>query len=377
MSNKSSTIPLVDLATQSRAIRDEVLARMSAVIDAGRYILGEEVDQFETQFAKYCQVPYCVGVANGTDAIHLALRALDIGVGDEVITVGNSFAATAFAIAYTGAQAVFVDMDANDFNIDVNLVEEAISERTKAIIPVHLYGQPARMHELREIADRRGLRLVEDCAQSHGAEIDDERCGSFGDIGCFSFYPGKNLGAFGDGGAVTTRDPELAEKLKLLRNYGQRVKNQHDMLGYNCRLDTLQACVLLTKMKYIEEWTEQRRQVARWYAEELAETDMILPQERDNVRHVYHLYVVRHPQRDQLMKHLAERNIQCGIHYPNPLFRAKPFHGSVTIPLDLPVCSQLASEIVSLPMYPEMTRDHVSRVGEAIREFSLQEITSS
>ena len=377
MQSKSASIPLVDLATQSRAIRDEVLSRMAAVIDAGRYILGEEVEQFENQFAEYCQVPHCIGVANGTDALHLALRALDIGQGDEVITVGNSFAATAFAIAYTGATAVFVDIDPTDFNIDVNLVEEAISKRTKAIIPVHLYGQPARMLELREIADRHGLKIVEDCAQSHGAEIDGQRCGSFGDIGCFSFYPGKNLGAFGDGGANTTKDPKLAEKLRLLRNYGQRVKNQHDMLGYNCRLDTLQACVLLTKMKYIENWTEQRRQVAKWYREELADTDLILPQERDDVRHVYHLYVARHPQRDQLMKHLADRNISCGIHYPNPLFTAKPFEGSTTIPLDLPICTEFANEIISLPMYPEMTRDQVSQIGDAVRAFCLQEITSS
>ena len=371
----SNSIPLVDLATQSRAIRDEVLTRMSAVIDAGRYILGEEVEHFETQFAEYCQVPHCIGVANGTDALHLALRALEIGKGDEVISVGNSFAATAFAIAYTGATAVFVDIDPADFNIDVNLVEDAITERTRAILPVHLYGQPARMMELREIADRHGLRIVEDCAQSHGAEVSGQRCGSFGDIGCFSFYPGKNLGAFGDGGANTTRDPKLAEKLRLLRNYGQRVKNQHDMLGYNCRLDTLQACVLLTKMKYIENWTEQRRQVAQWYEEELADTDLILPRERDEVRHVYHLYVVRHPQRDLFIKHLADNGIACGIHYPNPLFKAKPFEDSVTIPMDLPVCSQLANEIFSLPMYPEMTRQQVSRIGDSIRSFSLQEVS--
>lgn len=375
MHSNSSSIPLVDLATQSRAIRDEVLSRMSAVIDAGRYILGEEVEQFETQFAEYCQVPHCVGVANGTDALHLALRALDVGEGDEVITVGNSYVATAFAIAYTGATAVFVDIDPTDFNIDVNLIEEAITKRTKAIIPVHLFGQPARMQEIREMADRHGLRIVEDCAQSHGAEIDGQRCGSFSDIGCFSFYPGKNLGAFGDGGANTTRDPKLAEKLKLLRNYGQRIKNRHDMLGYNCRLDTLQACVLLTKMKHIENWTEQRRQVAKWYQEELADTDLILPQERDGVRHVYHLYVVRHPQRDRLISHLAQNDISCGIHYPNPLHTAQPFLGSKTFPLDLPICSQLANEIVSLPMYPEMTKQHVSRIGDSIRAFRMHEVS--
>ena len=370
-----AAIPLVDLATQSRSIRDEVLSRMTAVIDAGRYILGEEVEQFENQFAEYCQVPYCVGVANGTDALHLALRALEIGSGDEVITVGNSYVATAFAIAYTGAEAVFVDIDPTDFNIDVNLIENAITERTKAIIPVHLYGQPARMLELREIADRHGLRIVEDCAQSHGAEIDGQRCGSFSDIGCFSFYPGKNLGAFGDGGANTTRDPKLAEKLRLLRNYGQRIKNRHDMLGFNCRLDTLQACVLLTKMKHIENWTEQRRQVATWYRDELADTELILPQERDGVRHVYHLYVVRHPQRDLLISHLAQNNISCGIHYPNPLHTAQPFVDSVTHPLDLPNCTKFANEIVSLPMYPELTRQQVALIGDSIRSFSMHEVS--
>ena len=370
-----AAIPLVDLATQSRSIRDEVLSRMTAVIDAGRYILGEEVEQFENQFAEYCQVPYCVGVANGTDALHLALRALEIGSGDEVITVGNSYVATAFAIAYTGAEAVFVDIDPTDFNIDVNLIEDAITKRTKAIIPVHLYGQPARMLELREIADRHGLRIVEDCAQSHGAEIDGQRCGSFSDIGCFSFYPGKNLGAFGDGGANTTRDPKLAEKLRLLRNYGQRIKNRHDMLGFNCRLDTLQACVLLTKMKHIENWTEQRRQVATWYRDELADTELILPQERDGVRHVYHLYVVRHPQRDLLISHLAQNNISCGIHYPNPLHTAQPFVDSVTHPLDLPNCTKFANEIVSLPMYPELTRQQVALIGDSIRSFSMHEVS--
>jgi dTDP-4-amino-4,6-dideoxygalactose transaminase len=372
-----SSIPLVDLATQSRMIKDEVLRRMGDVIDAGRYILGEEVEQFEREFASYCQVPHCIGVANGTDAIHLALRALGIGPGDEVITAGNSFAATAFAIAYAGAQAVFVDVDPDDFNLDPTLVESAITERTKAIIPVHLYGQPARMPEILEIARRYGLYVVEDSAQSHGAEIDGQRCGSFGDMAAFSFYPGKNLGAFGDGGGITTGKPEWDEKVRLLRNYGQRQKNRHDLLGYNCRLDTLQACVLLTKLQYIERWTEQRRQVAAWYAEELSDSGLALPIERPGARHVYHLYVVRHPDRDRLMQYLASRNIHCGIHYPNPLPTAQPFRQSPTFPLDLPVVRQYAKEILSLPMYPEMTRDHVAMVGDTIRAFSRQEMVAT
>lgn len=369
----NDSIPLVDLATQSRAIRDEVLRRMADVIDHGRYILGAEVDEFEIQFAAYCQAEHCIGVANGTDAIHLALRALGVGPGDEVITAGNSFAATAFAIAYTGAKAVFVDVREDDYNLDPGLIEAVITERTKAIIPVHLYGNPARMIEIGEIAKSHGLKVVEDAAQGHGGEIEGKRIGSFGDIACFSFYPGKNLGAFGDGGAVTTNCPELAEKLRLLRNYGQRVKNRHDLLGYNCRLDTLQACVLLTKMQYIERWTEQRRQIAQWYKEELRETGLILPSAPLNARHVFHLYVVRHPERNLLMARLAEEQIYCGIHYPNPLPNAAPFHDSVTYPLGLPNCTKFASEILSLPMYPELTREQVTRIADSIRALNLVE----
>lgn len=370
---KLDPIPLVDLQTQSRAIKADVLRRMEQVIDNARYILGQEVQQFEQQFASYCGTEHCVGMANGTEAIHLALRALDIGAGDEVITAGNSFAATAFAIAYAGAQAVFVDIDPVDFNIDALLIEQAITERTKAIIPVHLYGQPARMNAIREIADRHDLKIVEDAAQAHGAEWDGQRCGSFGDIGCFSFYPGKNLGAFGDGGATVTNDPELAEKLQLLRNYGQKQKNRHDLLGFNCRLDTLQACVLLAKMQHIENWTEQRRQVADWYREDLAEVDILLPQAHTAARHVYHLFVARIANRDQLLASLAEQNIFCGVHYPHPLCTAAPFVDAPTLPLDLPVASRVADEIVSLPMYPEISRDQVARVSAAIAAFVSQQ----
>ena len=368
---KKQPIPLVDLQTQSQQIRDEVLDRMADVINSARYILGKEVGEFETAFAEYCKSKHSIGVANGTEALHLALRALDVGPGDEVITAGNSFAATAFAIAHTGATAVFVDVDETTYNIDVNLLEEAITEKTKAIIPVHLYGQPANMHPLLAIAKKHNLRVVEDSAQGHGAELAGQRCGSFGDLACFSFYPGKNLGAFGDGGAIVTQDEALAEKVHLLRNYGQRVKNEHDMLGYNSRLDTLQACVLLTKLNHIEAWTESRRQVAGWYREALAGIpDLLLPQEMDDVRHVYHLFVVQHPSRDQLLEHLKSQEIFCGIHYPNPLHRAKPLADSRTYPENLPVTCHLADRILSLPMYPEMTQEQVSRVAEAIRDFS-------
>jgi len=316
-------------------------------------------------------------MANGTEAIHMALRALDVGAGDEVITAGNSFAATAFAIAYAGADAVFVDIDPDDFNIDTSLIESAITDKTKAIIPVHLFGQPARMKEIMAIARRYGLKVIEDAAQAHGAELQGQRCGSFGDIGCFSFYPGKNLGAFGDGGAVVTKDAELAERLRLLRNYGQKQKNRHDTLGFNCRLDTMQACVLLSKMQHIERWTEQRRQVAQWYREELGDSGILLPQAHEDSRHVYHLFVIRTSQRERLMASLAEQNIHTGIHYPNPLSTAGSFQDAPTIPMGLPVCTQVASEIVSLPMFPEMTREQVSRVCLAVKHIEQpQELAS-
>lgn len=370
---QSTTIPLVDLATQSARIKEEVLARIGRVIDKANYILGDEVAEFEDEFARFCGSDHCVGVANGTEAIHLALRALNIGPGGEVITAGNSFAATALAIAYCGATPVLVDICEDDFNIDPAMIERAITPRTRAVIPVHLYGQPARMTQILEIAKRHDLKVIEDAAQSHGGEQSGTRCGAFGDIACFSFYPGKNLGAFGDAGACVTADAKLAEKLRLLRNYGQVVKNRHDLLGFNCRLDTLQACVLLTKMQYIEEWTEQRRQVAEWYRQELGGSSLRLPIEKADTRHVYHLFVIRHSQRDRLMKFLADRHIYCGIHYPNPLPTAQPFVSARTQPTGLPVCTQLSKEILSLPMYPEMRREQVTAIAAAIGEFGIRE----
>ena len=372
----SPKIPLVDLQAQSRSIREEVIAGITEVVDSCAFILGPQVTEFEKQFAEYCGAKHCIGLANGTEALHMALRALDIGPGDEVITAGNSFAATAFAIGYTGAQAVFVDIDPDDYNIDVSLIEQAISEKTKAIIPVHLYGQPARMNEIMDIAKRHNLKVVEDTAQGHGAEIDGKRAGTFGDIGCFSFYPGKNLGAYGDGGAVVTDSDELAEKFRLLRNYGQKVKNRHDMLAYNCRLDTMQAAVLLVKMKYIERWTDQRGQVAEWYREALKDIDVVLPMQHDNMRHVYHLFVVRHPNRDQILEHMAKDNVFGGVHYPNPLVIAESFQSSPCFPMGLPVATAYSKEILSLPMYPEMTKEQVQQVAKSLNA-AVQAISSS
>ncbi len=317
-------IPLLDLVAQFENIRDEATGAIQNVLQKANFILGEEVEWFEDKFADFCGAGHCVSVSSGTEALHLTLRAMEIGPGDEVITAANSFAATPFAIAHTGATPVFVDVKADDFNLDVDLLEEAITSRTKAIIPVHLYGQPADMDAIRTLAERFELKVVEDAAQAHGAIYRGQTVGTLGDAACFSFYPGKNLGAYGDGGAVVTDNSELADKLRLLRNYGQQVKNVHDSLGYNARLDTLQAAVLLVKLNYLEEWTHLRRAAADRYRDLLATSDVQLPSEKDDVRHVYHLFVIQHDRRDELLAHLKDREIYCGIHYPFPLPRGSP-----------------------------------------------------
>lgn len=367
---EASPIPLVDLETQSRQLRDDIMLRLYDVIGSARYILGKEVQEFEEAFAQYCGAKHCIGVANGSDALVLALKALGVGPGDEVITAGNSFAATAFAIVHAGATPVFVDVDADDYNLDPELIEAAITEKTKAIIPVHLYGQPAKMPEIKAIAEKHGLKIVEDAAQAHGAEISGRRCGSFGDAGCFSFYPGKNLGAFGDGGAVVTNDDQLATQVRLLRNYGQRIKNLHECVAFNSRLDTMQAAVLLAKMDYIESWTDSRNRVAGWYREELSDSELELPVVRDDVRHVYHLFVVRHPRRQELLEHLQQQQIYCGIHYPTPLFEIEALRECSTFPNGCPNVKRLSEQILSLPMFPEMTREQVRRVCYSVRNFS-------
>jgi dTDP-4-amino-4,6-dideoxygalactose transaminase len=368
--NTYEPIPFVDLAKQSAELAPEILPAIESVIRRAAYILGEEVGEFEEKFADYCQADYCVGVANGTDALHLALRAVGVGPGDEVITAGNSFVASAYAISHAGAMPVLVDVDETDHNIDVNLIDRAITTRTKAIVPVHLYGQPAKMDAIREIADRHGLKIVEDAAQAHGAEYKSRRTGTFGDAAGFSFYPGKNLGAFGDGGAVVTNDAAVADQLRLLRNYGQREKNVHRLMAFNSRLDTLQAAILLVKLPYLDDWNNQRRKAAAWYRQHLQDTDLVLPTENPDSRHIYHLFVARHERRDELMEHLKQQQIYCGIHYPHPLHHAKPYESVRTIPRGLPVCSRLAATILSLPMFPGITEEQVSRVGDAVRSFS-------
>ncbi len=362
-------IPFVDLATQSNELLAEIVPAIESVIRRAAFILGDEVQEFEDKFADYCDTDYCVSVANGTEALHLALRAVGIGLGDEVITAGNSFVATTYAISHAGAMPVIVDINPTDHNIDVGLIERAITTRTKAIVPVHLYGQPADMDTIRELADRHGLKIVEDSCQAHGADYKGKRTGSLGDAGCFSFYPGKNLGAFGDGGAVTTNDPEVADRLRLLRNYGQREKNVHSVMAFNSRLDTLQAAVLIVKLPYLDDWNNQRRKAAAWYRQYLHDSELVLPIENEGSRHVYHLFVAKHDHRNQLVEYLKDQQIYCGIHYPSPLHHAGPYAGARTIPHKLPVCSDLANKIFSLPMFPGISEEQIRRVSKAVQSF--------
>ena len=369
MKTLDQAIPFVDLASQCEEIADEVMLAMESVIRRGQFILGDEVSQFEEAFADYCDTQFCVGVANGTEAIHLALRALGIGEGDEVVTAGNSFVATALAISHAGATPVFVDVNAADHTVDVNCLEAAITEKTKAIIPVQLFGQAADMDAIQSVARQHDLRVIEDAAQAHGAEYRGRRVGSLGDAACFSFYPGKNLGAFGDAGAVVTDDPQVADKLRMLRNYGQREKNVHSMLAFNSRLDTVQAAVLNVKLAYLDAWNEQRRIAADRYRQNLPEA-YSAPVERSHNRHVYHLFVVRHERRDELIEHLKSRDIFCGIHYPLPLHFAAPYVSARTVPDNLPVCSRLARQIVSLPMFPGISEAQVQRVCEELAAFA-------
>jgi dTDP-4-amino-4,6-dideoxygalactose transaminase len=366
------TIPFVDLRVQDADVRREISRAVERAIDDTQFILGDQVAQFERLFAEYSGADHCIGVANGTEALHLTLRALGVGPGDEVITAANTFVATALAIAYTGATPVLVDADPSDFLIDVELIERAITPRTKAILPVHLYGQPANMPAILEIAERHGLPVVSDACQAHGSRIGEAAIGSLGTAACYSFYPSKNLGAFGDGGGIVTSDPQLAERIRMLRNYGQRAKNDITMLGYNSRLDTLQAAILAVKLRYLDEANELRRAAAARYRELLADSDVRLPSENADVTHVYHLYVVRHEQRDELASHLQQFGVQCGIHYPTPIHQIQPFRHARTVPEGAPVSTRLAKEILSLPMYPELNEEQIEKAARTVASFGAK-----
>ena len=365
-------IPFQDLPLQIRALRAELDVAIDRVLRHGQFILGPEVAAFEGAWAQFCGAPHAIGVGSGTDALQLILRGLGIGPGDEVITVANTFIATAEAISYAGARPVLVDCDLEHYLMDPQAVAAAITPRTRAILPVHLYGQPANIDALRPMAERHGLALIEDAAQAHGATLADGRpCGSLGRAAGFSFYPGKNLGAFGDGGAVTTADEELARQIRLLRNWGSVVKYHHEVQGYNSRLDTLQAAILGVKLPQLGAWNEQRRIVAGWYREALRGVGgIVLPREASwTGRHVYHLFVVRllEHAREHVMAALAAAGVQTIVHYPVPIHRQKAYSDLGYAAGAFPNAEAAAQSILSLPMFPEMTHGQVAQTADALR----------
>ena len=366
------TIPLVDLRTQHLALKDEIDGAIDRVVGNSSFILGEEVASFEKEFARFCQAKYAIGTCSGTSALHLALIACGVRAGDEVITTPSTFIATAEAISYIGAKPVFVDIEPDIYTIDPSKIKAAITERTKAILPVHLYGQPASMEPILEIAGEHGLRVVEDAAQAHGAEYKGKRIGTLGDVACFSFYPGKNLGALGDGGAIVTNDDEIAETVRLLRNHGRKQKYIHLFIGYNYRLDAIQAAILRVKLKWLEDWNHKRRQYADIYRNMLQGFELTLPCKIDHCQPVYYVFVVRSKRRDALAQWLKERGIEAGIHYPVPLHLQPAYQHLGYQKGDFPIAEQLADEVLSIPMFPELTESQVEEVVEAIKIFHLQ-----
>lgn len=364
-----TTIPILDLKAQYQSIKGEVDAAVLDVMASGHFVLGPNVKALEAEVAEYVGCRYGIGVASGTDALRLSLAALDIGPGDEVITTPFTFVATANTISHSGARPVFVDIDPRTFNIVPAQIEAAITGRTKAIVPVHLYGQPAEMDAIMKIARQHNLYVIEDCAQAIGAEEDGRRVGSFGDVACFSFYPTKNLGAYGDGGMVTTNNSEIAERVDVLRRQGGKTKYYHEVLGFNSRLDEMQAALLRVKLRHLDDWQAGRRRVAGRYGELLSELDVATPFVRSNVTHVYHQYTIRVPRRDELHQFLQQRGIGSMIYYPLPLHLQALYHELGYTESSLPVSEGAGHEVLSLPMYPELTEEQTRAVAGAIRGF--------
>jgi dTDP-4-amino-4,6-dideoxygalactose transaminase len=359
-------VPFLDLKAQYQSIQEEIKAALLGVCESCQFVLGREVAAFEREFAAYCRTEHAVAVNSGTSALHLALLAADIGPGDEVITSPMTFVATVAAIRYTGATPVFVDCDPAYYTLDPTRLEAAITKRTKAIVPVHLYGQPADMDPIMEIARRHDLTVIEDAAQAHGAEYKGGRAGGIGHLGCFSFYPGKNLGAYGEGGCVTTNDAAAAERIAMMRDWGQKRKYEHVLPGYNYRMDGFQGAVLQVKLRHIESWTEARRRHAAQYTQLLAGGGVTLPATRPDARHVFHIYAICTPQRDQLQAALGEREIQSGKHYPDPVHLV-PIHRDLGYqPGDFPVAERVAGEELSLPMYAELSAAQIAAVAEEV-----------
>lgn len=364
-------VPFMDLSRMHDPLLPQLRQAMEEVIRRNAYILGDEVTQFEQAFAEYCEAAHCIGLDNGSSALELALRGWGIGDGDEVITAPNSFIASASGIAFTGATPVFVDIDPATYTLDTAQLEAAITPRTKAIVPVHLYGQPAHMDPIMALARKHGLKVLEDSCQAHGARYKGKRCGSLGHAAAFSFYPAKNLGCFGDGGALTTNDSELAERVRMLRNYGQRVKYEHVFLAYNRRLDTLQAAVLGVKLPHLDGWNASRRLAAKRYASLLRDS-VQPPAVADYAEPVYHLYVVRCPNRDAVAAQLKEAGIDTGLHYPVPIHLQEAYRYLGLQAGAFPEAERACHEVLTLPMFPYMTDEEIEAVAAAVKQAVAQ-----
>jgi len=373
-------VPFFDLIRQYKKIKGEILSATQRVYEKGRFILGEEVSAFEKEFSHYCGGRYGVGVGSGTDALFLALKAAGIGEGDEVVTVANSFIATALAISFTGATPLFVDIDPETYTMDPNALEHLLKRRKanggrrkiKAVIPVHLYGHPAEMDSIMEIANHHDLVVIEDACQAHGAKYGRKKVGSLGAMGCFSFYPTKNLGGYGDGGMVVTSHQKYDQRLRLLRCYGERKKYQHILKGYNSRLDEIQAAVLRVKLRYLDQWNEERREKAKIYTEQLSPLGVGCPSEKKGVRHVYHLFTVKIRERDSLQAFLKRKGIETLIHYPIPIPFEKAYQELRYGRRNLPLTNQWSRRILSLPFFPEMNESEIEEVVDGISRFMNQ-----
>ncbi len=359
-------IPFLELKRQYHSIKGEVDAAIAGTFEKGNFILGEKVEAFEKAFSRYCNAKHCVSVGSGTDALNISMMALGIKSGDEVVMPSHTFVATAFAATNVSAKPIFADIDEKTYNISASGINKAVTEKTKAALPVHLYGQYCDMAPIMEIASKKNLKVIEDCSQSHGAEYNGKRK-LFGDVACYSFYPTKNLGCYGDGGAVVTNDDALAGKLRLLRNYGQSRKYEHVTFGYNTRLDEIQAAILLVKLKRLDGWNEKRRKLASLYNELLEGANVVAPVEAKYAKHVYYIYAIRSKSRDSLQKHLEKRGIKTLIHYPIPVHKQKVFSSYNAQRLD--VTELVASEVLSLPMFPELEESEVEEVAAAVKSF--------
>ena len=370
-SSNRPTVPFVDLGAQYARLRGEMTQVLLEVAESTAYTLGPRVAAFEEAFAAYTGARHAIGVNSGTSALHLALLGAGVGPGDEVITVPMTFIATSWAISYVGATPVFVDVDPATYTLDPAQVEKRLTPRTKALLPVHLYGQPADLGPLTEISARHGIPLIEDAAQAHGARYRGQGVGTFGLCGCFSFYPGKNLGAYGEAGAVVTDDDRIATRLRALRDHAQSQRYHHDEIGFNYRMEGMQGAVLGIKLKYLEEWTEARRRLAQRYRNLLAGLPIQLPAEAADRRHVWHLFVILHPERDRIRRELEARGIATGLHYPIPLHLQKAYRHLGHGPGAFPMAERIGRECLSLPLFPEMTNQQQDRVVEALHEILL------